>query len=151
MIRYLVFVLVTVTLAGGTVEAQDSGFGLGIILGEPTGISGKQWIEDDKAIAGAVAWSFEKKSAVHLHTDLLFHSSNIIKVEMSELLAYYGIGCRIKFEDKGKVGVRVPLGLNYLPSRVPLDVFFELVPLLDLVPSTEFNFNGAIGVRYFFW
>ena len=31
-----------------------------------------------------------------------------------------------------------------------LDVFFELVPLLDLVPSTNFELNGAIGIRYLF-
>jgi len=150
MVRSIVFFVLTAVLVCGTVEAQDSGFGLGVILGEPTGISGKLWIENSKAIDGAVAWSFNKESAMHLHADLLFHSPNISKVEMSKLLFYYGIGGRIKFEDDSKVGCRVPLGLNYLPSEAPLDVFLEIVPLLDLAPSTDFDLNGAIGIRYFF-
>ncbi len=150
MVRSIVFVLLTMVLTCGTVKAQDSGFGLGVILGEPTGISGKLWIEDNKAIDGAVAWSFEKKAAMHLHADLLFHSSNIVKVEVSKLVAYYGIGGRVKFENKSKMGVRVPLGINYLSSGAPLDIFLEIVPLLDLAPNTEFDLNAAIGVRYFF-
>lgn len=137
-------------LACTTAQAQDEGFGLGIILGEPTGISGKLWIEDNKAFDGAIAWSFEDETAVHLHTDLLFHSGNVVRVEMSKLLGYYGIGGRIKFENKTKVGIRVPLGFNYLPTKTPIDVFLEIVPLLDLAPSTKFNLNAAIGIRYFF-
>ena len=148
--RSIIFVVLISVLACGTADAQDSGFGLGLILGEPTGISGKLWIENNKAIDGAVAWSFDKESAMHVHADLLFHSSNLIKQEMSKLVAYYGIGGRIKFEDDSKVGVRVPLGLNYLSSGAPLDVFFEIVPILDLGPSTDFSLNAAIGVRYFF-
>jgi len=150
MVRWIMVFVLTAVLACATAEAQESGFGLGVILGEPTGISGKLWIEDSKAIDGAVAWSFEKESAVHVHADLLFHSSNISKVEMSKLLFYYGIGGRIKFEDDSKAGVRVPLGINYLSSGAPLDIFLEIVPLLDLAPSTEFDLNAAIGIRYFF-
>ena len=150
MVRSIAFFVLIAVLACTTAEAQESGFGLGVILGEPTGISGKLWIEDSKAIDGAVAWSFEKESTVHVHADLLFHSRNIVKVEMSKLLFYYGMGGRIKFEDDSEVGVRVPLGINYLSSGAPLDVFLEIVPLLDLAPSTDFSLNGAIGVRYFF-
>jgi len=150
MVRWIMVFVLTAVLACATAEAQESGFGLGVILGEPTGISGKLWIEDSKAIDGAVAWSFEKESAVHVHADLLFHSSNISKVEKSKLLFYYGIGGRIKFEDDSKAGVRVPLGINYLSSGAPLDIFLEIVPLLDLAPSTEFDLNAAIGIRYFF-
>jgi hypothetical protein len=55
-----------------------------------------------------------------------------------------------KFEDDSKVGVRVPLGMDYLLGTAPLDFFLELVPILDLAPSTDFSLNAAIGIRYFF-
>ena len=150
MVRSLALVLLIWVLIYGSVQAQESGFGLGIILGEPTGISSKLWIGDNKALDGAIAWSFEDESAVHLHADLLFHSRNIVRVEMSKLLTYYGVGCRVKFEDEGKLGVRVPLGLNYISSKTPVDVFLEVVPLLDLAPSTKLRLNAAVGIRYFF-
>ena len=46
-----------------TLGAQDSGFGLGIIFGEPTGISFKGWIGRRAAFDAAVAWSFEGEGA----------------------------------------------------------------------------------------
>ena len=150
MIRSIIFFMLMVMLTCGTAQAQDRGFGLGIILGEPTGITWKLWTGYNTAIDGAVAWSFEKKSSMHLHGDLLFHNFNRAKVDEGKLLLYYGIGGRVKFQDDSKVGVRVPLGINYLFAKSPLDVFLEIVPILDLAPSTDFSLNGAIGIRYFF-
>ncbi len=150
MLKTFILFTLTVLLSFSTVQAQESGFGLGIILGEPTGISTKLWTTDNEAIDMAIAWSFEKEAAVHLHADLLIHSPNMVRVDMSRLVAYYGFGGRIKFEHKSKVGVRIPLGINYLPSRTPIDFFLEIVPLLDLAPDTDFSLNAAIGFRYFF-
>lgn len=151
MRRAIVLFLVIVPLACAVAKAQDRGFGLGVMLGEPTGITGKYWIDGKKAIDGAVAWSFGDESAFHLHGDFLFHTSNLVKEEASKLLAYYGIGGRVKFADESKAGVRIPLGLNYIPSTAPVDVFFEIVPILNLAPSTDLNLNAALGIRYFFY
>jgi hypothetical protein len=35
-------------------------------------------------------------------------------------------------------------------SNAPVDIFVELVPILNLAPSTDFDFNGGIGARYWF-
>jgi len=60
-------------------------------------------------------------------------------------------GGRIKFgEDDDFIGIRIPVGLAYLFEGAPVDVFLEVVPLLDVAPETEFTLNAAIGVRYFF-
>ncbi len=150
MIRWIIFLALSVILACSTVQAQDSGLGLGIIIGEPTGISGKLWTGYRTAIDGAVAWSFEKESSMHVHGDLLFHNFHVTKAHQGKFLTYYGIGGRVKFEDDSKVGVRIPLGINYLFAKAPLDFFVEIVPILDLAPSTDFSLNGAIGIRYFF-
>ncbi len=45
---------------------------------------------------------------------------------------------------------RVEIGLTYIFERAPLDVFFEIVPLLDLTPETRGDVQGAVGVRYYF-
>lgn len=150
MARSIMLFVSVALLICGAVQAQDSGFGLGIIIGEPTGISAKQWIDSRTAIDGAIAWSFEKKNALHLHGDLLYHSFTPPRINRGKFAWYYGIGGRIKFEDDSKVGVRVPLGMDYLLGTAPLDFFLELVPILDLAPSTDFSLNAAIGIRYFF-
>ncbi len=48
------------------------------------------------------------------------------------------------------IGIRVPLGLAFLPATAPLEFFLEIVPILDVLPDTDFDINGAIGVRFYF-
>ena len=145
----VIFILLT-AFSSGNAAAQDSSFGLGIILGEPTGISFKNWIGSSTAIDGGIAWSFYNNDSFHLHADYLVHNFNIFKVKKGKLALYYGIGGRVKTEKKSRVGVRIPVGINYIFGDAPLDIFFELAPVLDLVPSTEFGLTGGIGIRYYF-
>jgi hypothetical protein len=148
----LIFTIIVLLLSAinNNISAQNHRFGLGIIIGEPTGLSGKLWTGNHTAIDGALAWSFGKKDALHIHGDMLFHDYKLIKVSEGKLPVYYGIGCRIKLEDETKIGIRIPVGLSYQFQNAPLDIFLEIVPILELIPATDFNMNGAIGVRYFF-
>jgi hypothetical protein len=130
--------------------SQYQGIGLGIILGEPTGITAKHWLDRTTAIDAAVAWSFVDGGAFHIHADYLLHNFNLISVESGKLPFYYGIGGRIKTLSDVNLGVRVPLGLSYIFTDVPVDIFLEIVPLLDLIPKTNFRLNAAIGSRYYF-
>jgi hypothetical protein len=67
------------------------------------------------------------------------------------MLYYVGIGARLKAtEGDSRIGVRVPLGLDYVFDDTPIDIFFEIAPILDLAPSTDFRLNGSLGLRYFF-
>ena len=143
----LVLIIIVATIG---LFAQNSGLGAGIIVGEPTGISLKYWTGESTAFDGAIAWSFGKKDAMHLHADMLFHNNELISVSQGSLPIYYGIGVRVRMEDESKLGVRIPVGLAYQFVEAPFDIFLEIVPLLDLVPSTDFGLNAAIGVRYFF-
>jgi hypothetical protein len=125
-------------------------FGLGIILGEPTGVSAKVFLTDRTAVDMAAAWSFSDEAALHLHGDFLLHNFDLIEVEQGRLPVHFGIGARVKFEDDSKFGVRIPVGLTYIFQSAPVDIFFEVVPILDLVPDTEFDLNAALGARFFF-
>jgi hypothetical protein len=125
--------------------------GVGIVLGEPTGISFKQWVTYRTAFDAAAAWSFGEESAFHVHMDYLIHHRGRSDRDIGHLLFYFGIGGRLKAEEEeGRLGARVPLGVAYEFDESPLDVFFEVAPVLDLAPETEFRVNGGFGVRYFF-
>jgi len=130
--------------------AQDRGFGLGIILGEPTGISGKYWTSPRNAIDGGVAWSFRHRGFFHLHGDYLWHFMDAIK-STERFIPYVGVGGRLGAgRDDAVFGVRVSGGITFLPKGAPIDVFLEIAPILDLAPATELSANGGIGVRFFF-
>jgi hypothetical protein len=122
--------------------------GLGIILGEPTGLSVKIWQNDNIAYDAAAAWSLGEDGALHLHADFLQHNYNLLNQDFP---VYYGLGGRVRLEDDPKLGVRIPLGISHKFSETPMDIFFEIVPVLDLVPETSFAMNGAIGIRYYFF
>ncbi len=150
------FVALLLCLAAGTAQAQNRGFGLGLIVGEPTGLSAKVWQSQHTAFDFAAAWSFADNSAFHLHGDFLVHKFNLIRVEKGQLPFYYGIGLRVKLasqenKDETSLGLRIPLGLDYLfAPDTPLDIFLEIVPILDLAPSTDVTLNASLGIRYWF-
>lgn len=142
----LVFAITTIQ----TAEAQNrpSNTELGVILGEPTGISFKFWQSGSTAIDGAVAWSMGRNESVHVHADYLFH--NDLDVDHGVLLFYYGPGVRTVFSDNNpRVGARFPLGLQYIVDSTRLSIFFEVAPTFDLIPSTSFGVNGGLGFRFF--
>lgn len=128
-------------------HAQSKTFSIGAILGEPTGVSAKLWLDNRTAIKGAAAWSFRHERAVHLHGDFVFHQNFSDRVTQGQLYLYYGLGGRIKDTAETRAGVRVPVGLNYIFPETPLTFFAEIAPLLDMTPATEFDINAAFGIR----
>jgi hypothetical protein len=137
--------------------SQTSGTGLGIIVGEPTGLSLKHWVSPSNAIDAGLAWSFLDNGNFHIHADYLYHMDVLNRLlNTNNTSLYAGIGGRIKLKnsDKGetdnRLGLRVPVGVVVYFPEPKLDAFLEIVPILDLTPKTDFSFNAAIGVRYFF-
>lgn len=150
MIRKFIIILLFVIVLNENSQAEPSGFGLGLIVGEPTGISAKYWMSPWSAIDGAFAWSMDKKGKIQIHSDYLWHNYDIISVIKGKLPIYYGIGGRLIFATDNIAGIRGVVGLDYLFASTPLDIFLELVPILDLAPEIRFDFNGSIGIRYYF-
>ena len=150
MFKRILLITIILTVITTNATGQSSGFGAGIMLGEPTGISLKNWMSTSNAWDVGIAWSSGKHGSFHLHSDYLWHSFNLIKVDKGVLPLYYGVGIRLLFADDSHFGIRGIVGLDYLFDGIPLDVFLELVPIFDMVPGTGFDFNGALGVRYFF-
>jgi hypothetical protein len=146
----LVFMVFSILWLAAPAQAQRRGFGLGVILGEPTGLSLKSWTGRTTAIDAAAAWSFGREDSLHFHVDYLVHDFNLLKTSKGRLPVYYGIGGRIKLEDKTRIGVRFPVGVSYIFEDAPLDLFAELGPILDLAPRTEFTLSASIGLRYYF-
>jgi len=152
----LIGVLLAMVSAQGL--AQDR-FGLGLIVGEPTGLSMKYWLDDEHAIDGAAAWTFSDNDSFELHGDYLWHNFDLIVPESTsgKVPVYYGLGARVKFkddnghhDDKAAFGIRVPLGIGYLFAEAPFDLFAEIAPILDLTPDTDLEINAAVGVRFYF-
>jgi hypothetical protein len=145
-----VLVILGVCLLAPALTAQQSGFGLGVMLGEPTGISAKLWLGQTTALDGVVAWSFVNNPAISVHADYLFHFFDVFSVKEGTIPLYAGIGGMVSIGPEPDVGVRIPFGAAYLFETVPLDIFLEVAPIFLLIPATAFDFSGGLGVRFYF-
>jgi hypothetical protein len=131
------------------VEAGD--IEVGILLGEPTGLSAKLWSSGNTAFDLGVAWSFGDGGHFHIHGDYMFHNFDFFDVDSGSLPIYVGIGGRVRLEDDdSRVGLRVAIGLEYILESNPFSFFFEVAPIVDFLPDTEADVNGGIGIRYIF-
>ncbi len=133
-------------------QHQYNPFGAGVIVGEPTGVTAKYWVSDTTAFDAAVGWSFEGRTSLHLHGSYLFHDFDLVEVAQGSLPLYAGIGGRLKARSgkSDRLGVRVPFGAAYHFEDFPLETFAEIVPILDVVPSSRVSLNAAIGARFYF-
>lgn len=143
--------VVVLLLCVHTASAQKE-IGVGVILGEPSGISLKQWVSRTTAFDAGFAWSFANDTAIQLHADYLYHRVYLFESDDFEgrLPVYYGIGARTVLGDDPTVGIRFPVGIGRTFSSYPLELFFEIVPILDVAPKSSFDLNAAIGARYYF-
>lgn len=137
--------------------SQSKGVGLGIIIGEPTGISLKSFLSPNTAFDAGFAWSFIDNGSFHIHGDFLVHDYSLLRVSSGRMPVYYGIGGRIKLKNESrgrssdeKFGIRIPVGFAYEFPGDKVDMFLEVVPVLDVTPETKVNFNAAVGARYYF-
>lgn len=134
-------------------QAQQAGEGVGIgfMVGEPTGLSLKSWTGGNNAFDVGLAWSLGRYDAVNIHADYLWHNFELFNdIESGTLPFYYGIGGRlILADDDAVLGARVPVGLNYLFDDSPVGLFLEVAPIFNLAPETDFDVDGALGVRFY--
>jgi hypothetical protein len=144
LIALLTFILSATALA----QTERPSFGIGVMIGEPTGVSIKKYLSTRGAFDIGAAWSLaDQNEALHLHTNLLFQD-NITK--NPNLFFYHGVGVRALFASDAKLGIRAPLGLTYLFPNIPFDLFVEIAPILDLTPEIQLAGNGGFGFRYYF-
>lgn len=139
------FVFMTTTLM-----AAQNELGIGAMLGNPTGLNAKYWLDENVAIDGGLALSWGKHSDLSLHSDYLMHNKGAFFLnEVHPLDLYYGLGGRMEFADDLELGVRVPVGLAHRLVEQPADVFAEIAPIVDFIGTTGVEIHFAVGGRYY--
>jgi Protein of unknown function (DUF3996) len=136
-----------------TSESYAGRFGAGVIVGEPTGVSLKYWLNDTMAVDGAVGGSFDDDTVFYMASDVLWHNFELIPVPQGRMPVYIGVGGLVRFRDDNQddeAGVRIPVGVSYMFENAPVDIFVEVGPAVDIVPDVRGDLTGGIGVRFWF-
>ena len=145
-----------------TLAQSDRDFGLGLIIGDPTGVSLKGFLSEDTAIDGAIGFELIHGDTLGVHADFLWHF-HIKQWESAKLDLYLGVGPALGFHKRGgprdredrddtrvHIGARAPFGLAVTFNPARFDVFLEVAAKLWLVEDVRFGLDAAIGGRYWF-
>jgi hypothetical protein len=167
-LRVLLFLMVLVPATGLAQGPQGKPFGLGLTLGDPTGVSGKYWFSRVHTVDFAVGWGFFPYNGVALYSDYLYNAVNILQGRGRgfDLFFYLGIGGKIGgwdhhyYDDNDHrhdhygfgLGLRIPFGVTMIFSKTPFDLFIELVPCIEFISPDPFwfDFDFAFGGRFYF-
>jgi hypothetical protein len=178
---YQVIALVTLLTATATARPRPSEgerkrfesnktFGLGVELGEPSGINGKYFYATDRAIDFGVGdiYDYYSYRGVYAYVDHLWHPVSLASTDSFELPFFVGVGGAIwHWEDYrnyplyyngNSLGARVPFGISFDFNNTPLDIYLQIVPTLHAFVdrpmyydrSLYFFIDGSLGVRYWF-
>ena len=145
----------------GVAQVERGAFGIGLILGEPTGISARYYL-GDQAIQAAVGSAFVG-GGLQIHADYVWHPWMLEERDSFALLAYLGPGLRLIQYDAGRdandylaLGARAVGGLVFDFREVPLDAFIEVAGVLEFrfgdsdKGGVGLALNAGAGVRYYF-
>lgn len=127
-------------------QAVRHPWGVGLIIGDPTGVTVKYWLTPRSA------WDFALGSQLSLagvgaHADYLYHIPVIADTPEAPLFvgggAFLGGG-----GNQMAAGLRGVVGMTYLFEE-PFDIFMQLSPTLAVSPGFEFYFTFSIGGRIY--
>src|SRR5665647_3102242 len=125
---------------------SGEGTGVGFMLGNPTGLNAKHWLNSSQAVDGAIGFSLGRTTNFSIHSDYLFHKAGAFYFnDVHPLDLYYGLGGRMEFDDQMDLGLRVPIGLVHQLDNDSADIFAEVAPILDFIGRNGVEVHLAIG------
>ena len=126
---------------------------IGLMIGDPTGISFKENLDKRDAVAAGVGLGFVDGSAFHAHMDYI----RILSQGEPDIHFYGGVGVRLRARtndkpgndrrDKFDLGPRVPIGVQFDLSDPRAHIFLEFAPGVDVIHPKAFV-DFAVGIRF---
>ena len=148
----LVLALAALLLAPG-LKAQTAGsIGAGVIVGRPIGLTGKYWMSSTRAVDAGIGISDGNAA---FYADFVWHAWDILpQFEQGKLGLYVGAGPRFEFRNEegqeSRFGVRAVGGVDYWIQNRPIELFLEAGPFFRMMPGTNVDLDGGLGVRFYF-
>ncbi len=147
--------LLSVTLFAASFAQAETAVGL--MVGDPTGFTGRMSLNDHNSIDGAVAVSGGTYRGLQLHSTFLFDKFQSWEMaKEGPMNLYLGIGARMIFINDGKYdgdvafGPRAPVGMTYMWSDPKVEFFAEAALVLDVSPKVDADIDIGVGARFRF-
>jgi len=163
IVLLIFFTLLFVKESNAQFKPRGGNFGFGIVLGDPTGATLKLWTNSENALVFGIGGSYF--GSPRIGVDYLWHfdafNSRIVNLYAGPGGAL-GLGRgsgfwykegkdKFYYRDNDGIGLaaRGIFGLNVVPERTPLEIFFEFGALLGLAPDFGSALDVALGIRFY--
>lgn len=151
----LISIVALSILVPSALMAKEKGpVGVGLVLGNPSGLSVAWRLDEINTIQAAFAWSIMDNPGVSATADYLFHFDDVLTIDKVTIPLYAGIGAKLDLplvEDTiFGLGLRIPLGARWLFTDIPLEIFLEIAPGMRFIPKSAFDLGFGFGARWYF-
>ena len=128
-------------------------FGIGINLGEPTGLNLR--VGKDRTLEATAGWSLKEGGTnIVLLGNILYHAGSVLREPpLMGVHPYAGVGLGFWMwdakhgDDDQGVWVQVPLGVDFR-FGIPLELTLHIDPGVDVIPETKATIHWGLGIRY---
>jgi len=145
---YFIIVLLLVSI-----QIFSYSFGGGIYLGSPTGFRIKLNPNRYNSLNTTLAWNYTN-TTTYISLDYTYNFYRKVKGEHSTVpyFLYTGPGVRMLLANSSvnKFGIKFTGGIGYSFHDLPLELFLEFSPILDIFPATQLDLNAGIGFVFYF-
>lgn len=149
--RILIASILTFLVVTASSAADRNGFGIGPVVGEPTGLNAQFFWDKSSAVDIGAAWSWDEWLLLSADFQMYDYFMDMPR----DWKWFYGGGVYMTVanddHDDNTLGVRVPIGLKYHFPYSIVDVWGEAAPGIELAPDTKFAFQGGIGLTFWIW
>ncbi len=161
-----ILLLIATVLVANQASAQGN-IGVGMQVGDATGITGKAWLGADDAVQIGLGLQPLHYGGPVLSADWL-HEIVEADREYFHLGLHLGLGAGLGWSHGGcyrdawgarwcedgsftRASLRVPVGFDVMLAAAPVELFIELIPGVQITPSTgRPELGGVLGGRFYF-
>ena len=128
-------------------------FGLGFVLGTPTGLSAEYYLSGSNSLHFALGLDALEDESFYFHLNWRGYLASLAEGRSVRLPLYVGLGGFAAGDDIDVVGARAPLGLAIDFRGAPIQLFLEAALELAIVtPADDIDLDvgGAFGLHFYF-
>lgn len=144
--------------------AYSKTWGLGAVIGAPTGLSANYFLKENRTIHTTLAYDFSGDDDLQLASHYTWRLNNL-NFEKVTFGWFYGLGARLAFKDHdhhdhnhdhddndGEIalGPSGTIGLFHEFAEVPLEVFLKANVTVNIIEDTDVDGDLMLGLHYNF-
>lgn len=143
---------VALTLVAASPSPARADIGVGLFVGEPTGVTVKIGLERRTALELLGGWNtWDDGRGAYGHITFL---AQLFAARGSSVIVPFRLGIGGAVYDAGPddigVAARAPLQIAFVFTGAPVELYGELALRLQAVPDGDVDLDGGLGFRIYF-